>query len=780
MPQGSLLPGLTIAALSFWTSPVAARVSAHSFHEEVVTSTVDQSILPRHLSLSSIRRYRMFQDGKLRRADNYEDSTQKDLSHAVVNAPGDMSESEAKVLGQWFVDHVPDEESDAMRLGEWFKDNLSLDYDDKPEAAEVVGGVEVDEENEINVVEEEEIIDDADKDDQINDQIEDEVDNDVDVTLYGDPDCIEPETSPGIFKRRKLLHRRNLGGKSGGKASKSAHAYQLFHSHIQPYREATTTSTVSLGTTSTVSPFTTTTYTTVDDFWGKSQKSTKSSYYSAKSAKSKAGKGSKSVEISTEIPVATGTPSVRCTKSPTLKPSSNAVATDAPTDIDTNDVSNQDCLFTFYTQYLKSISFLTLIRPNQTSQTLPPTLGLSSAPTSNDVNVTASPVVAGTNPPSGSPVAVLAPTTASPTEAGGTTTSAPTPLPISGTVPPTSLSPISSSPVAGGTLPPTSSSPVAGGTVPPTAPSSGLGTLPPTSSSPGTLPPTTLVPATPTTVVPSTSAPSSITGTLPPITSTLPPTSATPTTPLGGSLSPSTSAPSAIGGTSAPSTLPPSATVASEIPSTIPSSLVLGTLPPTSVDVSSAPSLSNIPTAIGLDAPTTIAPTSIPAGATYYRSFEQGDFPFVIESTDPVWTTESSIDSTLVWTLTSEMANTGIYSIKSPVLENDAATPGSANVTITVPDSQPGTLYFSVNAGVQMPIDAVAWFVDGELRGTVEGMTSFEQQSITVDPGPHVYQFVYAYNPGSFPAENLPPNDVLPNRTGTVYIDDVYFIPLAL
>lgn len=79
-----------------------------------------------------------------------------------------------------------------------------------------------------------------------------------------------------------------------------------------------------------------------------------------------------------------------------------------------------------------------------------------------------------------------------------------------------------------------------------------------------------------------------------------------------------------------------------------------------------------------------------------------------------------------------------------------------------------------------MPIDAVAWFVDGELRESVEAMTAFEQKSMTVDPGPHVFQFVYAYNPGSFPVANLPPDDVLPNRTGTVYIDDVYFIPLAV
>ena len=194
--------------------------------------------------------------------------------------------------------------------------------------------------------------------------------------------------------------------------------------------------------------------------------------------------------------------------------------------------------------------------------------------------------------------------------------------------------------------------------------------------------------------------------------------------------------------------------------------MVLGTLPPTASG--------------GLGVPSTIAPTTVPVDATYYRSFEQGDFPFVIESTDPTWTTESSIDSTLVWERSNEQSTTGIYSIKSPILDTDAATPGSANATLTMPDLGPGTLYFSVYAGVQMPIDAFAWFVDGELREAVEGMTTFEQKSIVVDPGAHVYQFVYAYNPGSFPAENLPPDDVFPNRTGAVYVDDVYFIPLAV
>ncbi len=264
MPQGSLLPRLTIAALSLWTSPVTARISAQGFHEEVVTSTVDQSILPRQLSLSSIRRYRVFQDGKLSKVDNDEDSTEKDLARAA-----------------------------SIRRYRVFLDGkLSRAVNDEDKVFDV-----------------------------------------GDDTLYDDPDCIEPETSTGIFKRRNLLHRRNLGGKSGGKASKSDESDDYYYYQLA-----------------------------YDDFWGKSQKGTKSSYYPAKSAKSKAGKGSKSGDISTELPIATGTPSVRCTKSPTLKPSPNAVATDAPSEIDTSEVSNQDCLLTFYTQYLNNISFLTLIR----------------------------------------------------------------------------------------------------------------------------------------------------------------------------------------------------------------------------------------------------------------------------------------------------------------------------------------------------------------------------------------------------------------------------------
>ena len=171
----------------------------------------------------------------------------------------------------------------------------------------------------------------------------------------------------------------------------------------------------------------------------------------------------------------------------------------------------------------------------------------------------------------------------------------------------------------------------------------------------------------------------------------------------------------------------------------------------------------------------------MPVEASYYRGFEQGDFPFVIGGTDPTWTTENAIDSTLVWEKTNEKANTGVFSIKSPVLDNDAATPGQANATLTTIDLGPGTLFFSILSEVKLPMGALGWFVDGEFRGgAAEGMTAFEEQSIAVLPGPHVYSFVYAYNPGAIPAVALPPDNLPPNQSGTVYIDDVYFIPLAV
>lgn len=314
MSKGSLRCLAISAALSICSYPVDvdARVSSHQFHNEADADarTWNQSSSSRQLA--SARKYRLFKD---RTVGDSEDSTQQDHE-------ANISESEAKVLGQWFIDQISDE-----RLGDGFKDVLSVDYADQPVTTGVVGG-NGDEENPEDVViqvdaAEDDQINEADKDDQINEVIEEE--DDEDVILYNDPDCKEPRGS-GLFKKRNLV-RRNLGSKG----SKSAYAYQLFHAQFQPSTEYPVT-------TSTMPPIAITHptdddepnvyyyYVADDDFGGKSQKGSKNSYivyepyYTAKSAKAKSGKGSKSGDFTTEIPMATGKPSVRCTKSPTLTP----------------------------------------------------------------------------------------------------------------------------------------------------------------------------------------------------------------------------------------------------------------------------------------------------------------------------------------------------------------------------------------------------------------------------------------------------------------------------
>jgi hypothetical protein len=180
--------------------------------------------------------------------------------------------------------------------------------------------------------------------------------------------------------------------------------------------------------------------------------------------------------------------------------------------------------------------------------------------------------------------------------------------------------------------------------------------------------------------------------------------------------------------------------------------------------------------------PTTTAPTLVPDLALWYRSFEQLDFPFIVEEEDPVITTENAADSALVWTLTEEKANLGVRSVKSPQLENVGGIAGSANLTISLPDyGGPGDLYFSLFAGTQMPMDSVEINVNGEIREVIfEAMTAFEQRVLNLGPGPNVVQFAYKYNPTGIPVENFPPSDVFPNRIGTAFVDDVYYVPAAI
>ena len=141
--------------------------------------------------------------------------------------------------------------------------------------------------------------------------------------------------------------------------------------------------------------------------------------------------------------------------------------------------------------------------------------------------------------------------------------------------------------------------------------------------------------------------------------------------------------------------------------------------------------------------PSTAAPTSLDQilsipGATYFNGFERAIFP-----NEPEWSTVGDG----LWGLDTERTNTGLYSIKSPDLSNEDLTPQSSNVTFTTNlDSPPGTLYFSILAGVDMPFDDVVYFLDGEQRGQASSMTDFDSRTIDVPGGQHDVTFVYNYN----------------------------------
>jgi len=119
--------------------------------------------------------------------------------------------------------------------------------------------------------------------------------------------------------------------------------------------------------------------------------------------------------------------------------------------------------------------------------------------------------------------------------------------------------------------------------------------------------------------------------------------------------------------------------------------------------------------------------------------------------------------------------------MKSPVLDNELKLPSSSNLTLIMPDQGIGALHFNVKTGNQMPFDAFEYFVDGVIRGQIMGPTNddvdFEQRVLQVGPGPHKYDFVYTFNPNNLAASVLPPEDAFPDRTGEVFLDEVYFIP---
>jgi len=430
-------------------------------------------------------------------------------------------------------------------------------------------------------------------------------------------------------------------------------------------------------------------------------------------------------------------------------------------------------------------------------------------------------------PPSTPPPVVITeppvPGTSAPTIAGTTpvTTTGTTAPPVTGTLVPGTTAPTSLGTTAGTTAPPVTGTLVPGTTAPTSLGTTAGTTAPPVTGTlvPGTTAPTSLgttagttAPPVTGTLVPGTTAPTSL-GTIagttaPPITGTLVPGTTAPTSlgttalttapPVAGTLIPGTTAPTILGtgvGTTAPpvaGTLIPGTTaptiLGTAVGTTAPpvtGTLVPGTTAPTSLGTTALTTAPPVAGA-GTNAPTagivgTIAPTSIPDSSLYYRSFEQGNFPFTVEPEDPVFTTENTVDGALIWSLTTEKAKTGVKSLKTPTLENINGVSSSANLTLSLPDfGATGELHYSVFNGAQMPFDNLEIIVNDKIMEVLfDATTAFEERVINLEPGVNVVKFVYKYNPASLPVANLPPPDAFPNRIGTVFIDDVYYIPSA-
>jgi hypothetical protein len=224
-------------------------------------------------------------------------------------------------------------------------------------------------------------------------------------------------------------------------------------------------------------------------------------------------------------------------------------------------------------------------------------------------------------------------------------------------------------------------------------------------------------------------------------------------------LSPVTIAPTTKGGTA-----PPTDRTDDPTPSPTDNPTLI-TSPPS---IASLPSIISVAPTVGV--PSTISPTSIPAGAFYYTGFETGQFP-----NDSYWTTTEAAP----WVIDKERVHSGVYSIRSPDLASDELTPRDSNVTFTTGDDFPaGALALWVLAGTQMPFDDVQYFVDGEYRGRLEGMSEWELLYISgLTSGKHNVTFRYLYNPVNLPM--FPPKGDF-DHIGATFIDDVSYLPIGV
>lgn len=129
-------------------------------------------------------------------------------------------------------------------------------------------------------------------------------------------------------------------------------------------------------------------------------------------------------------------------------------------------------------------------------------------------------------------------------------------------------------------------------------------------------------------------------------------------------------------------------------------------------------------------------PASAPPGAVYFDGFESVTFP-----ADPEWSTSDESP----WVLTSDMAASGEYSVRSPELANEQLTTLASNLTLSYrdPSFEGGTLLFQVIANIQLPINQFLYFVNGKYTGEITQQREWATIEVSLDPGPQEITFQF-------------------------------------
>ena len=120
----------------------------------------------------------------------------------------------------------------------------------------------------------------------------------------------------------------------------------------------------------------------------------------------------------------------------------------------------------------------------------------------------------------------------------------------------------------------------------------------------------------------------------------------------------------------------------------------------------------------------------------YFDGFESATFP-----DDPEWSTSGDAP----WVLTSDMAASGVYSVRSPELVNEQLTTLSSNLTLSYldPTFEGGTLVFRVIANIFLPINRLLYYTDGQYTGEISQQTEWATIEIFLSPGSHEITFHY-------------------------------------